>query len=261
MKKERVMNNSKAILLEREEILPGVFRFLLYSPDISRDALPGQFVQLETDDGPFPVTRRPFTFNRCSPEKGEFEIVFDVVGRGTRIMSESRVDDHLGVLGPLGNGYRPDPGKWLLVGGGMGAAGFPFLCRNVDVALTCIGAVSGERVLLVGDGDVRIITEDGSLGEKGLVTDLLRGVSWDDISNVAVCGPLPMMDAVFRSIPSSHSSRVQVSAESNMGCGWGVCEGCVIPAAGGGYLKCCTDGPVFRGNDIDWKKWIEVIQG
>jgi len=196
MKNERVMNNIKAVLLEREEILPGVFRFLLHSPEISRDALPGQFVQLETDDGPFPVTRRPFTFNRCSPEKGQFEIVFDVVGRGTGIMSESREGDRLGVLGPLGNGYRPDPGKWLLVGGGMGAAGFPFLCRNVDVAVTCI-----------------------------------------------------------------HSSRVQVSTESNMGCGWGVCEGCVIPAAGGGYLKCCTDGPVFMGNDIDWKRWIEVIQG
>jgi dihydroorotate dehydrogenase electron transfer subunit len=70
-----------------------------------------------------------------------------------------------------------------------------------------------------------------------------------------------MMEAVWRTVPEHCRSIVQVSTESIMGCGWGVCEGCVIPASDGSYLKCCSDGPVFEGGAIDWEKWMEVVCG
>jgi len=253
------MNDGPALVLEREEVLPGIFRMLLRSPRIASEAVPGQFVQAEADSGSFPVTRRPFTLNRCTPPDDTVEIVFDVVGRGTRLLSESVPGESLHLLGPLGSGYRLTEGRWLLVGGGMGAAGFPFLGEKTEVAVTCIGAASSRKILPGCPGEVLIATEDGSAGVRGLVTELMDDLPWDDISDIAVCGTPAMMTAVLRLIPESLLDAVQVSTESRMGCGWGVCEGCVIPAVGDTYIKCCTEGPVVDARMIDWEKWIEVI--
>jgi dihydroorotate dehydrogenase electron transfer subunit len=254
-----MMNDGPALVLEKEEILPGIFRMLLRSHLVAGEASPGQFVQVETAPGAFPVTRRPFTLNRCNLSDDTVEIVFDVVGRGTRLLAESEPGETLRLLGPLGNGYRLTEGRWLLVGGGMGAAGFPFLGEKIRVAISCIGAASRRKVLPGCPGEVRLATEDGSAGVKGLVLELLNDLPWNEISDIALCGSPAMMAAVWRSIPESHLDAVQVSTESRMACGWGVCEGCVIPAAGGTYIKCCSEGPVFDARLIDWDKWIEVI--
>jgi dihydroorotate dehydrogenase electron transfer subunit len=255
---EAKMNDGPARVLENEEILPGIFRILLLSPDTAAEARPGEFVQIESSPGTFPVTRRPFTLNRCSPSRGTVEIVLDVVGRGTDLLSRMEPGESPRLLGPLGRGYRTGEGRWLLVGGGMGAAGFPFLGDAVDVAVTCIGAAGAGKVLPGSPGEVRIATEDGSAGRKGLVTVLLDDIPWDGITDVAVCGSPAMMNAVWGMIPGTHRDRVQVSTESRMGCGWGVCEGCVIPAMDSTYVKCCTEGPVFDAREIDWDRWIEV---
>jgi dihydroorotate dehydrogenase electron transfer subunit len=252
------MIDGPAPVLEREEILPGIVRLLLLSPGTARSAVPGQFVQVEASPGAFPVTRRPFTINRRSASEGTIEILFDVVGRGTELLASSAPGDVLRLLGPLGSGYTLSEGRWLLVGGGMGAAGFPFLGESVEVRMTCVGAVSAEKLLPGCPGTVVKATEDGSAGRRGLVTDLLRSVPWDEITDVAVCGSVPMMDAVWKKIPAGLRGAVQVSTESRMGCGWGVCEGCVIPSADGGYLKCCTEGPVFDARRIDWAGWTGV---
>jgi dihydroorotate dehydrogenase electron transfer subunit len=252
------MNDGPAPVLEREEILPGIVRLLLRSPVTARSAAPGQFVQIEASPGTFPVTRRPFTINRRSRSDGTVEVLFDVVGRGTELLASSGPGDVLRILGPLGRGYTLTGGRWLLVGGGMGAAGFPFLGESVEVRMTCVGAASAERLLPGCPGAVAEATEDGSAGRRGLVTDLLRSVPWGEITDVAVCGPVAMMNAVWRLIPAGLRGAVQVSTESRMGCGWGVCEGCVIPSADGGYLKCCTEGPVFDARLVDWAEWTEV---
>jgi dihydroorotate dehydrogenase electron transfer subunit len=253
------MNDGPARVLESGEMLPGVVRLLLESPGTAAAAEPGQFVQIEASAGTFPVTRRPFTINRCSGDDGTVEVVFDVVGRGTGLLASVRAGDRVRLLGPLGTGYRLTEGRWLLVGGGMGAAGFPFLGDRVDVRMTCVGASGTDRLLPGCPGEVRRATEDGSSGTAGLVTDLLDDVPWDEITDVAVCGPVPMMEAVWKRIPGELGDAVQVSTESRMGCGWGVCEGCVIPGSDGKYLKCCSDGPVLEARRIDWPGWMEVV--
>lgn len=213
---------------------------------------------MEVSPGVFPVLRRPFTVSDCrTDEKGRKTIlmIFEVKGRGTRLLAEASPGQELRVLGPLGNGYESKPGRWLLVGGGMGAAGFPWLARSVDSCRVLLGASSENRLIRLPDLQCLEATEDGSAGKKGLVTSLLEDIDTGGYSAVALCGPVAMMRAVVDILPEKMKGLVQVSTEARMGCGWGVCEGCSIPAAGGGYLKCCTDGPVIPASMIDWNRW------
>ena len=245
-------------VVSHEELLPGVFRTLFRPTEDFPRPLAGQFLQVEPSQGLFPATRRPFTVNRLV--QGDIEIVFDVVGRGTGVMANFSPGSTVRVLGPLGMGWRTDvPGKWLLIGGGLGAAGFQFLMDTVDCSGVLIGAAGNHRVLpLDGSAPLHIATEDGSMGEKGLVTGLMNPELLAGCGNIAICGPVAMMHAVWNSLPDVHRKKVQVSTESRMGCGWGVCEGCSIPASQGGYVKCCQDGPVFPGSEIDWDRWKEA---
>ncbi|MBD3278613.1 MAG: dihydroorotate dehydrogenase electron transfer subunit, partial [Candidatus Aegiribacteria sp.] len=218
----------------------------------------GCFVQVEVSSGVFPVLRRPFTVSDCRMNENDRRtllIIFEVKGRGTRLLAGTSAGQELRVLGPLGKGYSKRPGEWLLVGGGMGAAGFPWLARSVDGCTVLLGASSENRLIRLPDFKCLEATEDGSAGEKGLVTSLLEGMDISSFSTVAVCGPVAMMRAVMNSLPRESRDIVQVSTEARMGCGWGVCEGCSIPAADGGYLKCCTDGPVMSASLIDWERW------
>ena len=248
-----------ADVTSKEEFLPGVFRMCLETgEDFSTQSKPGQFIQVEVSPGPFPVTRRPFTISKT--HSSSIEIVFETVGRGTALLSEVETGSAVRVLGPLGSGYELNDGGWLLVGGGLGAAGFPDLVSFVDCRLLLLGASSEDRLLPVPGVSVLSATEDGSSGRKGLVTDLIESVPWDSINNIAVCGPVAMMKAVIQRIPAEFTSSTQISSEARMGCGWGACEGCSIPKAGGGYLKCCTDGPVFPADLIDWDRWEGIHQ-
>ena len=240
------------------EILPGVYRTFFRYPEGAPKPLPGQFVQIEPSPGLFPLTRRPFTVNRA--DSHGFEVIFDVVGRGTAVMSGLEKGSSARILGPLGRGWNTsEPGNWLLVGGGLGAAGFQYLLDSVHCSLIAIGASSENRLLPLNCScEVLVATEDGSRGSKGLVTDILTDEIFSAACHIALCGPVAMMHAVWEMIPDEYRERVQVSTESRMGCGWGVCEGCSIPVVENRYKKCCTDGPVFPGNFIDWKRWKEA---
>jgi dihydroorotate dehydrogenase electron transfer subunit len=176
---------------------------------------------------------------------------FAATGGGTRMLSELRPGSRVRILAPLGRGYETAPGRWLLVGGGMGTAGFPFLLDRLDSALVLAGASTAGRLVCLPPGAV-VATEDGSAGRRGLVTGLLEGVDWRCFAGIAACGPAPMLAAVAEMCPVDHRGRLQVSMEAWMACGWGVCGGCAVPAAGGGYLQCCTDGPVFGADRLDW---------
>ena len=243
------------LIKHREEVLPGVVKIVFRCVGIASTALPGQFVQIEPSPGTFPVTRRPVTVNRLT-EDG-FELLFDVIGRGTELMAMMNPGDSVRVLGPLGSGWNINPGsKWLLIGGGLGAAGFEFLKDSVDSAVILIGASCSERVIQLDS--CFVVTEDGSTGNSGLVTVLISEEHLSNADSIAVCGPVAMMEAVWNTIPEKHRHKVQISTESRMGCGWGVCDGCSIPMSDGGYMKCCKEGPVFPGSDIDWKRWKEA---
>lgn len=245
-------------LVEVKSLARDVLRHTYRFPGLARTAEPGQFVQLEVQSGgPLPMTRRPLTVSDTDPDAGTFSVVFEVAGGGTSVLASSLEGSVRSVLGPLGRGYRLLAGDWLLVGGGMGAAGFPLLSASVDVKRTLIGARNVEHLLRYGCVCAHCATEDGSFGRKGLVTDLCGEIRWKDYDNIALCGPLAMMEAVVSLVPRELQDRVQVSTESRMACGYGVCEGCVIPGREG-YIKCCTDGPVVTADRIDWQAWREA---
>jgi dihydroorotate dehydrogenase electron transfer subunit len=249
----------ECLLLENAEVLRGIRRVVLEVPSGAyRVASPGQFVQVEVSPGPFPATRRPLTIDRLdSPDR--LQVIFEEVGAGTSLLATLQPGATVRVLGPLGSGYSDVvAGRWLFVGGGLGAAGFPFLASRVDCSLVLLGASTAGRLLPLPGLDTMTATEDGSAGFHGLVTGLLDRVDWHLVDHVALCGPVPMMRAVIGALPPGMKARTQVSAEARMGCGWGACEGCPVPAAGGGTLKCCTDGPVFPAGLLDWDRWKGV---
>lgn len=228
------------------------------------DIEPGQFVNVRVavDDSTDPLLRRPFSLYRRFAN-GDWSIVYRVVGRGTQALSRVRPGDSIDVLGPLGNGFRRVEGakKVLLVGGGVGVPPLHFLAQALagEVELKAILGFATERLAFgitefaaLGI-EAEVATDDGSLGHKGLVTDLLQPLiqdgTWD---GVYACGPRPMLQAVAR-ISSQAGVPAQLAFEEMMGCGVGACLSCVIPVRTGGgveYQRVCKEGPVFSGEEV-----------
>jgi dihydroorotate dehydrogenase electron transfer subunit len=250
-----VARDEPAIVVRSQFPADGLCRLTLEAPRTAGLCEPGQFAMLETSPGTLPVTRRPLTFSECDPAAGTVTFLFDVVGAGTRLLSAAGRGSTVRMLAPLGRGYDTKPGRWLLVAGGLGAAGFPFLLSRIGDAVVLAGAGTSRTLCSCPEG-TRFATEDGSTGMHGLVTELLAGLDWDGFDCAAVCGPAAMIAAVVRGAPQEARSRIQVSMESLMGCGWGVCGGCPVPSASGGYHSCCKDGPVFPAGDIDWERVV-----
>ena len=250
---DRCIMDESALVMESRFVEEGISSLTLEAPGIAGECSPGQFAMLEPSPGAFPVTRRPLTFSGCDRSAGTVSFLFDVVGAGTSLLSEASPGDRIRLLGPLGRGYDISPGRWLLIAGGLGTAGFPFLMSRTGGGLVLAGTRSSRGIGCLPVGS-RLATEDGSAGIRGLVTDLLGDIDWDAFDSIAVCGPAPMMKAVVLSAPRSAFPRIQVSMESRMGCGWGACGGCPVPSTGGGYSSCCKDGPVFRAESIDWER-------
>ena len=216
---------------------------------------PGQFYMLTAgerwgggaDERPFlprafPVLRRH--------EDGTLDCLLEDVGPGTRRLCELRAGDGLWLLGPLGVGFRaPEHGQRpLLVGGGVGIA--PLAIWQDEVGAPALlgfrDAAHAEGAALLRDA--RIATDDGSVGVRGFVTELLRE-EMDPGSVVYACGPPPMLEAV-RALCSAEGVPAQLALESGMACGFGACFGCVVPTRGG-YVRLCVDGPVLDAADLE----------
>lgn len=252
-----------ASVVSNEALRGGFFLLGLHAPEISRAALPGQFCMVRTtqEGGTDPLLRRPFSIHDVTGDTILF--LYRVVGRGTRILSAFRPGDLIKILGPLGPGFFEDlPGTSpVLVGGGLGIAPLLFFARTLaSRARVILGArTSGELgragAFAAFSHDIQVATEDGSLGEKGLVTNLLVGCL-DAVSTPVVhaCGPWPMLSAVAR-IARDRNVPCRVSLEARMACGTGLCLGCAVPSSAGGYLHVCKEGPVFDAELVDWG-WI-----
>ncbi len=216
---------------------------------------PGQFAMLQLDPSGTrldPLLPRPMAVYRGNGEELEFR--FKVVGRGTRVMAELPRGAALGVTGPLGNGFAPEPGRSVLVGGGTGIASlYELAAGSQGAARVLLGGRSAGEILGLEDFQaldvaLEVATEDGSLGRRGLVTDLLRLESGDRVS---ACGPDPMLRRVCE-LAEKAGARCRVSLESTMACGFGICLGCVVQTRGG-YRYVCHHGPVFEGSEISWE--------
>jgi dihydroorotate dehydrogenase electron transfer subunit len=258
----------------------GYHLLTLVAPGIAERFRPGQFVALAVggEDSSM-LLRRAFSVYRTEDRGvygGTVEIVFDEAGRGTRWLAKQRTHDPIDVVGPLGRPFAlpKEPVSCTLVGGGYGSAPLFALadhlrgrgCR-VDFVL---GAASEERLFGVLEAkrmaqSVAITTEDGSLGDRGRVTDVLPSVlrrAGTDV--VYACGPMGMLAAVAGQA-RAHGAHSQTAVEEAMACGTGVCMTCVLPVIGDDgvtrMVRSCVDGPVFRGDAVRWADVGTVPEG
>jgi len=270
------MKNYRTIILSNQEISPGYFRMRILAPGFGERARPGQFIMFRVQRSLPPLLRRPFGIFRTGfleadcdgmPPKEFVEIMYKVVGRGTGIMAELHEGDRVELLGPLGNGFDvgSSAGEKILVGGGIGLVPLYMLASELvekhNVRLL-MGGRTRDDILAVTEFErlgveTYVSTDDGSLGEEGLVTRVLeRKLQKYPGAEVFACGPMPMLKAV-RNICLQHQAPLQVSLEEFMACGVGACLGCVVKGAGHtdenpSYLCSCKVGPVFRSEYLDW---------
>jgi dihydroorotate dehydrogenase electron transfer subunit len=254
----------KALLIENTGIAPGYYRMRLSAPEVAAVAQPGQFIQLRVAEAACtdPLLPRPISFFRINRTAGELELIYKTVGRGTQILAAQPTGVLLEILGPLGNGFTPPAtsGKIALVGGGVGMP--PLFCLaetlrvcQPELSITLFYGARSRADLLELDRwrelgvTVFAVTEDGSLGSRGLVTPILfeqmQQVNYDYL---AACGPKPMLKAV-QQLALDHQLTGELSLEAHMACGVGACLGCTCQTTRG-YRRVCVDGPVFSLNEV-----------
>lgn len=249
-----------AKIISNKELKKNCFRTAIEAPAIAKIAGPGQFLHIRCGDSKDPLLRRPISIHRIG--KRSVEILYNVVGRGTAILSAKKIGDALDVIGPLGNGfkiYKNSGSIKLLVAGGMGVAPLMGLAEGLAKdksrakKMIILGAKTRRHILCEKEFtklgvEVHIATEDGSMGEKCLATDLAKEIissrkyKWSEIC-IYAAGPMPMIKALC-TLMEGCSLESQVSLEEKMACGLGACLGCVVDTQAG-YKRVCKDGPVF----------------
>ncbi|WP_456369640.1 dihydroorotate dehydrogenase electron transfer subunit [Thermodesulfatator atlanticus] len=240
----------------KEEVAPG-YVLLTLAGDLA-PAQPGQFVMLRAWPAFDPLLARPFSIHDAAP--GLLKILFQVRGRGTTLLAQKKPGDLIEVLGPLGRGFPVEENApALLVAGGIGIAPFLFFAKRLLEVGRKVVLFYGAR----GEGDLlcleefeslniplKISTEDGSKGAKGLVTDLLQTyLSQDGKGIVYACGPMPMLSAVAE-VARHFNTKAYVSLEAHMACGLGMCLGCTVARKEKGFLHVCSEGPVVPAEAV-----------
>jgi dihydroorotate dehydrogenase electron transfer subunit len=247
------------------------WRELLFSWDeAAGEPAPGQFLTLRVSSFSDPLLRRPFAFSAFAREgKGDIAragVVYQIRGGATRLLSELAPGSRVDLIAPLGKGF-PMPGpdeRTVLAGGGIGLGPLLYLAdrlsrpdRPSSVAPVLVLGVRSAALLpsiALPPGTV-ICTDDGSSGFRGTPVDWISRNLPDEGGRVRLygCGPLPML-ASLAALAAEKSWQASLSAEQWMACGVGACMGCALPRADGrGYLRACSDGPVFDAADIAWR--------
>ncbi len=250
------MKQELARVLSNEEIMEGGHLLWLEAPGITGSGTePGQYLMLRCGTSYDPFLRRPMSIHRVMGER--LAVVFKVLGKGTTILAACKAGDSIDMLGPLGHGFHIERGSLnlLLVAGGLGVAPLTFLadealadgCRVTLLLGTPTASWRFPQRLLPEGASVQVVTEDGSEGTRGLVSDLAAELE-SDFDMVCACGPAAMYKAMVDSGISA-SRKVQVSLETNLACGVGACLGCTVQTRLG-LKQVCSDGPVFDLADL-----------
>lgn len=250
----------RATVVANERVATGVGTLVLQAPHTSSRVRPGQFVHLRIAEGRDFLLRRPFSIHRASGE--HVEILYQVLGSGTRAMSLLSAGDVCDLVGPLGSGWRFDDGvaHALVVTGGLGAAPLGMLAEHLageGVAVSvAMGAPCKERLVARElfenvARSVDLATDDGSAGERGFVTAVSeRLLAAHRFDAVYCCGPEAMQHIVAAQARARGVS-CQVSLERLMACGVGACLSCVVSTRAG-LKRACVEGPVFDAEEILW---------
>ncbi|MBI3000007.1 MAG: dihydroorotate dehydrogenase electron transfer subunit [Deltaproteobacteria bacterium] len=269
-----------AEILSNKKISEGYCLMQGVCPGLTNEIVPGQFAMLKVTNGNDLFLRRPFSFHRIGYRGAIpiFEILYRVVGPGTQIMAAMKTGQVVDIIGPLGRGFSfaPDLRTAIIVAGGMGIAPLVFLLEEIkktnqhktDTILLYGGQSKNdileiERLRQVA-ARVKICTEDGSLGYRMRVTELLEQVLQNQENNdpeqksvsIFACGPFGMLKSTSVIAEKFHAS-CDISLETPMACGFGACLGCVVKVhetdgASVGYALACHEGPVFNSKTIIW---------
>ena len=243
---ERIHQRYVLIKLTHEDTLP--------------EMLPGQFVEVRVDGSPSTFLRRPISINFVDRDNNELWLLVATVGEGTKQLAKLKFGDVLNCVLPLGNGFTPakQGEKVLLVGGGVGVA--PLLYMGAQMKsqgiepIFLLGARTANDLLMLPIfnkyGRAYVTTEDGSMGEKGFVTNHSI-LSEEHFDRISTCGPTPMMKAVAR-YARQNNVDCEVSLENLMACGLGACL-CCVEKTTEGNLCVCKDGPVFNIKKLLWQ--------
>src|SRR5690625_4070379 len=222
---------------------------------LANKTAPGQFLHILIQGH---TLRRPISIADVNKEDETVTIIFKVIGEGTKRLAQYKQDDLLNVLGPNGKGFPTEDltdETMLLIGGGVGIPPLHYLgkhlAKNSEANIvTILGFHTKAHVFYEREFQscrkTIIMTNDGTYGEKGYVTDILPSI--EGVSRYYTCGPKPMMQAVTEQM--SHIEGY-ISIEEYMGCGIGACFACMIQTKDEkGYRKICQDGPVFQANEV-----------
>lgn len=256
---------STAEITANEEVASQIFLLTVAAPLIAHTAAPGQFCMIaamphgQTTD---PLLKRPLSIHRVQNDLVSF--LYRKIGHGTTLLSQKKAGESLEIIGPLGHGFDLTSANPVLVGGGMGMAPMLFAAEEMYArkkkAVVVLGARNAAELpkcilesFQRASHELHLMTEDGSLGEKGLVTAVFpRIIEQKQINSVLACGPWPMLKAV-NVLAQESGVFCQVSLEAHMACGIGACLGCAVKAKKDGYLHVCKDGPVVDSTLVDWE--------
>ena len=249
-----------AEILENDKIADDIYSMTLFSPIIAKEAKAGQFVEVYTGLGEY-ILPRPISISEIDSRNGKLTLVYQTVGKGTEYFSQCPVGDLIKIMGPCGNGFeiKNCAKKHILVGGGIGIPPLVQLCKELKGEVTVfLGAKSSpvlaDKFRKLG-AEVYIASDDGSIGFKGNVVELMNEIKPDG-DMIYSCGPKIMLKFLAK-WAEENNIPVQVSMEERMACGIGACVGCVVKIKRKGEndwqnLKVCKDGPVFMGDEVMW---------
>ena len=256
------MKNFQSRINRQTKVADG-YRALEFSwPSDCEAPLPGQFLTIRVQDSAIPLLRRPFALSAFNGKSAS--IIYQIRGKGTKILSDLTEGSSLDVLGPLGNRF-PLPGEEetpILIAGGIGLGPILYLAKELDRAgqspllvFGCRNSTLIPKLPSLQNGRIQFCTDDGSEGYHGTSVGYMRTLNKDNLVNprLYACGPHPMLKACH-DLALSMDIPCDVSMEEMMACGVGACMGCAAelddPVLK--YARVCKDGPVFQSRDIKW---------
>lgn len=250
----------------------GYYRVAVQAEGLRPTFRPGQFFMLRVLDGSDPLLPRAYSiFRMARGPRGRgvrADFLFKIIGRGTAQLAAQGPGTGVDLLGPLGNAFTVPAGmqEVVLVAGGIGVPPVIALAEALagrrsarPTMAAFLGGKSKVDILCAADfrragARLSVATEDGSTGQRGLVTDLLeRHLAEGQGSGrvIYACGPPGMLRRVAE-VAGTHGVPCQLSMEAPMGCGIGICMGCAVPVRGSRYRLCCKDGPIFEASEVVW---------
>jgi len=248
-----------ARILENKELVSEIYEMVLFSKEIAAIAKAGQFLNIYCNV-PGRILPRPISISQIHREEGTVTIVYSVVGKGTKALSQMVMGEEIQVMGPLGNGFmiQEECAHPIIIGGGIGTPPLLELAKQLQGNVAVYLGFRRNPILVEAfekiGAKVYVATEDGMDGVKGNVMDILREKN-PKVDMVYSCGPKPMLRAIAQ-WAEEKGVKAQVSMEERMACGIGACVGCTCKTSTDKKQvmnkRVCKDGPVFWSNEVIW---------